>query len=145
MQIAGKQVRLPVRIWKGCQVRGPAFKDHPLAICRKERAAREQVAEQEAAQSCDNDTGAQPEAKKKKVNPFKIRQKQEQIERLEGQIQSHETRIAVLTQLLSTEELYRDHQLFRTTMEEHDRLQAELNQYMEQWETLHSEMEALQN
>jgi len=115
------------------------------AELEKERAAREQVAEQEAAQSGDNDAGAQPEAKKKKVNPFKIRQKQEQIERLEGQIQSHETRITVLTQLLSTEELYRDHQLFRTTMEEHDRLQAELNQYMEQWETLHSEMEALQN
>ncbi len=123
------------------------YEDYLLkkAEMEKDRAARDPVPGQEAVPSGDGGMGIQLEARKKRVNPFKIRQKQEQIERLEGQIQSHETRIAVLTQLLSTEELYRDHQLFRATMEEHDRLQAELNQYMEQWETLHSEMEALQS
>jgi ATP-binding cassette subfamily F protein 3 len=83
--------------------------------------------------------------RKKKVNPYRIRQVQEQIEKVEGQIQLHETRIAVLTQLLASEELYRDHQLFRTTMEEHDQLQRDLNQCMAQWENLHSELEGLQS
>ena len=83
---------------------------------------------------------AEPGLRKKKVNPFRIRQVQEQIEKVEGQIQLSETRIAVLTQLLATEELYRDHQLFRTTMEEHDQLQRELGQCMAQWERLHSEL-----
>jgi chromosome segregation ATPase len=83
--------------------------------------------------------------KKKKVNPYKIRKIKDQIEQLEGQIQLHETRIAVLTQLLASEELYRDHQLFRSTMEEHDRLQGELTQLMEQWEMLNSEIQSLQS
>jgi ATP-binding cassette subfamily F protein 3 len=95
-------------------------------------------------QSGGDGPDAQPGFRKKKVNPYKIQQVREQIEGLEGRIQSHETRIAVLTQLLSSEELYRDHQLFRSTMEEHDQLQRELNQFMEQWEKLHSELEALQ-
>ena len=87
------------------------------------------------------DAGTEPP--KKKVNPYRIRQAQEQIEKIEGQIQLHETRIAVLTQLLATEALYRDHQLFRATMEEHDQLQRELNQCMAEWERLHSELEGL--
>jgi ATP-binding cassette subfamily F protein 3 len=82
--------------------------------------------------------------RKRKVNPYKIQQIKEQIEELEGRIQVHETRIAVLTQLLASEQLYRDHQLFRSTMEEHDQLQRELHQFMEQWEKLHLELEDLQ-
>jgi len=88
---------------------------------------------------------SEPALRKKKVNPFRIRQVREQIETVEGQIQLHETRIAVLTKLLATEELYRDHQLFRATMGEHDQLQQELNQCMARWETLHSELEELQS
>jgi ATP-binding cassette, subfamily F, member 3 len=83
--------------------------------------------------------------KKKKVNPYKIQQVKERIEQMEGSIQVHETRIAVLTQMLASEELYRDHQLFRSTMEEHDRLQEELVRFMGQWEKLQSELAALQD
>jgi ATP-binding cassette subfamily F protein 3 len=83
--------------------------------------------------------------KKKKVNPYKIQQVKERIEQIEGSIQVHETRIAVLNQMLASEELYRDHQLFRSTMEEHDRLQEELGQFMGQWEKLQSELAALQD
>ncbi|MGD0099910.1 MAG: ABC-F family ATP-binding cassette domain-containing protein [Acidobacteriota bacterium] len=86
-----------------------------------------------------------PGIKKKKVNPFKIQQIKLRIERLEGQIQLHETRVAVLNQMLASEELYRDHQLFRSTMEEHDKLQHELEGYLEEWENLHSALDALQN
>jgi ATP-binding cassette subfamily F protein 3 len=99
---------------------------------------------QEGPRSRAEELGTQQGLRKKKVNPYKIRQVQERIERLEGQIQLHETRIAVLTQLLSSEELYRDHQLFRTTMEEHDNLQQELSRCMDQWEKLHANLEELQ-
>jgi ATP-binding cassette subfamily F protein 3 len=88
---------------------------------------------------------APPGPRKRKVNPYKIRQIKEQIEQIEGQIQLHETRIAVLTHLLASEELYRDHQLFRATMEEHDQLQQALSQYMDQWEKLHAELADLQS
>jgi ATP-binding cassette subfamily F protein 3 len=88
---------------------------------------------------------ADPGIKKKKVNPFKVQQMKLRIERLEGQIQLHETRVAVLNQMLASEELYRDHQLFRSTMEEHDKLQHELEGYLEEWENLHSALDALQN
>ncbi len=87
----------------------------------------------------------EPGIKKKKVNPYKIQQAKLRIERLEGQIQSHETRVAVLNQMLASEELYRDHQLFRSTMEEHDKLQHELEGYLAEWESLHSELDGLQN
>jgi ATP-binding cassette, subfamily F, member 3 len=113
-------------------------------------------AELEKAQAVQQESHAQPAAsagagapeieqglRKKKVNPYRIRQVQEQIEKAEGQIQLCETRIAVLTQLLATEELYRDHQLFRTTMEEHEQLQRELGQCMAQWERLHSELASI--
>jgi len=88
---------------------------------------------------------ADPGIKKKKVNPFKVQQMKLRIERLEGQIQLHETRVAVLNQMLASEELYRDHQLFRSTMEEHDKLQHELEGYLAEWENLHSALDALQN
>lgn len=86
-----------------------------------------------------------PEIRKKRVNPYKIQQVRDQIEKLEGQIQSHETRIAVLNRMLASEELYRDHQLFRTTMDEHDQLEVELSQFMAQWEQLSSDLESLQS
>jgi ATP-binding cassette, subfamily F, member 3 len=111
---------------------------------------------QEKAQAVEQESKAPPAAsasagapeteqglRKKKVNPYRIRQVQEQIEKVEGQIQLCETRIAVLTQLLATEELYRDHQLFRATMEEHEQLQRELGQCMAQWEHLHSDLDLI--
>jgi ATP-binding cassette, subfamily F, member 3 len=91
-----------------------------------------------------NETEAQTGLKKKKVNPYKIQQIKDQIGQVEGQIQLLETRIEVLTKLLASEELYRDHQLFRATMEEHDQLQQDLSKCMEQWEKLHAELEELQ-
>jgi ATP-binding cassette subfamily F protein 3 len=92
------------------------------------------------ARSEDATTESLPPTRKRRVNPYKIQQVKLQIERLEGQIQSHETRVAVLNQMLASEELYRDHQLFRSTMEEHDKLQQELEQYLEKWESLHLEL-----
>ncbi len=80
--------------------------------------------------------------KKKKTNPIKIRQLKDQIEKIEGRIHLLETRIAVLTQLLSSEGLYRDRQLFLAAMDEHDGLQGELSRLMEKWESLHSELES---
>jgi ATP-binding cassette subfamily F protein 3 len=82
--------------------------------------------------------------RKKKVNPIKIRQMKERIGKLEEHIHLHETRVAVLNRMLASEELYRDHQLFRSTMQEHDRLQAELTRLMAQWEGLNAELEAMQ-
>jgi ATP-binding cassette, subfamily F, member 3 len=79
-------------------------------------------------------------AKKKRTNPIKIRQLNERIEEVESKIHLHETRIAVLAQMLSSEELYRDYQLFRATMEDHDRLRDELARLMEEWEKLQTEL-----
>jgi ATP-binding cassette subfamily F protein 3 len=84
-------------------------------------------------------------ARKRKVNPYKIQQLSEKIEGVEAAIHTHETRIAVLAQMLASEALYRDYQLFRTTMDEHDRLQQELNRFMEEWEKLQTELSALQS
>jgi hypothetical protein len=50
----------------------------------------------------------------------------------------------VLARMLASEELYRDYALFRTTMEEHDRLHAELLDFMQKWEKLQSELAAMQ-
>jgi hypothetical protein len=47
--------------------------------------------------------------------------------------------------MLASEELYRDHQLFRTTMDEHDRLEKELGVSMAEWERLNSNLEVLKN
>jgi ATP-binding cassette subfamily F protein 3 len=90
----------------------------------------------------------EPEAqapKKKKVNPYKIQQLVDRIAGVESAIQSHETRVAVLSQMLASSELYRDQQLFRTTLEEHDHLQEELAGFMEQWEKLQTELAELQS
>jgi ATP-binding cassette subfamily F protein 3 len=82
--------------------------------------------------------------RKRKVNPYKIQALTQKIEGIEAEIQTHETRIAVLAKMLASEELYRDYTLFRSTMEEHDRLQAELARYMEEWEKLQAELSSLQ-
>jgi ATP-binding cassette, subfamily F, member 3 len=83
---------------------------------------------------------SQEQAKKKRTNPIKIHQLNEKIETVESNIHLLETRIAVLAQMLSSEELYRDYQLFRTTMEDHDRLREELARLMEEWEKLQAEL-----
>jgi len=82
--------------------------------------------------------------RKRKVNPYRIQALTQKIEGIEAEIQTHETRIAVLAKMLASEELYRDYTLFRSTMEEHDRLQAELTRYMEEWEKLQAELSSLQ-
>ena len=82
--------------------------------------------------------------RKRKVNPYKIQALTQKIEGIEAEIQTHETRIAVLAKMLASEELYRDYTLFRATMEEHDRLQAELTRYMGEWEKLQAELSSLQ-
>jgi len=82
--------------------------------------------------------------RKRKVNPYRIQALTQKIEGIEAEIQTHETRIAVLAKMLASEELYRDYTLFRATMEEHDRLQAELTRYMGEWEKLQAELSSLQ-
>jgi ATP-binding cassette subfamily F protein 3 len=94
--------------------------------------------------SSQNGTVERSEVRKNKVNPIKIQQMKEKIGKLEAQIHLHETRVAVLNQMLASEELYRDHQLFRSTMQEHDHLQAELIHLMDQWENLNTELDAMQ-
>jgi ATP-binding cassette subfamily F protein 3 len=110
----------------------------------KVESARLAASATETASLPKSECDTQPSLKKRKVNPFKIQQVKDKIDQIEGNIQVHETRIAVLTQMLASEELYRDHLLFRSTMDEHDRLQQELRQFMEQWEILHAELEELQ-
>lgn len=111
----------------------------------KATAAANEAFISSSVQSVSDSQEVQQESRKKKVNPYKIQQVKDQVEKLEGKIQSHETRIEVLTQLLATEELYRDHQLFRVTMEEHDKLQEELVRFMADWEKLNSDLEDLQS
>ncbi len=80
----------------------------------------------------------------KKVNPIKVRQMRERVEKIEEKIHLHEARIEVLNQMLATEELYRDRELFRSTMQEHDDLQAELIRLMDLWEKGQQELDDLQ-
>lgn len=116
------------------------FKKAELEKARVESAA---VRRDDIAPAAEQES--QPGTKKKKVNPYKIQQVKIQIEQVECRIHVHETRVAVLTQMLASEELYRDHQLFRSTMDEHDKLQHELSGFMEKWENLNSELEELQS
>jgi ATP-binding cassette, subfamily F, member 3 len=83
--------------------------------------------------------------KKRKVNPYKIQQLEDRIGGVESAIHSHETRVSVLAQMLASSELYRDQQLFRTTLEEHEHLQEELAAFMEEWEKLQTELADLQS
>ena len=81
---------------------------------------------------------------KRKVNPYKIQALTGKIGEVESAIHSHEARIATLDQMLATEELYRDYPLFRTTLEEHDRLKEELARFLDQWEKLQSQLASLE-
>lgn len=81
-----------------------------------------------------------PERLRKRVNPIKVKALTEKINEVEGAIQMREARIAALSQMLASEELYRDHTLFRATMEEHDKLQEEMADLMQEWERLQSDL-----
>ena len=126
------------------------YEDYLYKKAEQEKAAAETAAsatEQiSPAESAAPSAAAPPnETRKKKVNPYKIKQLTIQIEQLEAQIQSYETRIAVLNQMLASEEIYRDHQLFRTTMDEHDTLEKDMGVCMAEWEMLNSDLESLKN
>ncbi len=90
----------------------------------------------------DTDAGR---VRKKKVNPYRIQAVADKISVVESEIQVHETRIAVLGQMLASEDLYKDYTLFRSTMDEHERLQHELAELMERWEKLQTELAELQS
>jgi len=133
----------------GSQTAIPYLGNYEDYILKKEEMERlESIEPEERISAVPRDRGGRQDdqtgSRKKKVNPYKIRHVQEKIEGLEGKIQLHETRIAVLNQLLASEELYRDHQLFRSTLEEHDQLQEQLKKLMDQWEKMHAELESLQ-
>jgi ATP-binding cassette subfamily F protein 3 len=133
----------------GNQTATPYLGNYEDYLVRKAELGRGQSVQPEnstsvAPRSGGNEADARSGLRKKRVNPYKIRQIKNQIETLEGQIQSHETRIAVLNQLLASEDLYRDYPLFRTTLEEHDQLQQELDEFINQWESLQSKLATLQ-
>jgi len=124
------------------------YEDYLYRKAEQEKAAAETAgaapAHKAPSASAAPRTVAPPsEVRKKKVNPYKIKQITDQIEMLEGRIQLHETRVAVLNQMLASEELYRDHQLFRVTMDEHDRLEKELSVCLAEWERLNADLEAI--
>jgi ATP-binding cassette subfamily F protein 3 len=114
-----------------------------LDLERMQAAGKDVAGDMDQARSEATAVKVQPPAKRKKVNPYKVQQVELRIQQLEGQIQSHETRVAVLNQMLASEELYRDHQLFRSTMEEHDKLQQELEGYLAEWEKLNADLDGL--
>jgi hypothetical protein len=87
--------------------------------------------------------GAGGERPRKKANPMRLQALEGKIGEIESTIQVHETRIAVLSERLASEELYRDYPLFRVTMEEHDLLKDELEAMMATWERLQAELAAL--
>ena len=124
------------------------YEDYLRKKAEREQAEMDAVAadvQKGSAATSTPSSKAPVEPRKKKVNPYRIKQITDQIEKLEGQIQLHETRIAVLNQLLASEELYRDHQLFRSTMDEHDQLEKDLSVCMSEWERLHVDLDVLQN
>ena len=90
------------------------------------------------------DAGIPRERVKRKVNPYRIRHLTDRIGEVEAAIHTLETRIAALSQRLASEDLYRDYTLFRSTMDEHDRLQDELSRFMAEWERLQTELAVLQ-
>jgi ATP-binding cassette subfamily F protein 3 len=107
---------------------------------RSEMAAGQQSAREPEAAVPDRECPAPRERTRKKVNPYKIRQLTEKIDKVESGIHTHETRIAALAQRLASEDLYRDYALFRVTMEEHEQLQGELARLMQDWESLQTEL-----
>jgi ATP-binding cassette subfamily F protein 3 len=116
-------------------------------------AKKKQELEQAVAADSSSTSAAEPEpeksepdsgrARKKKANPYKIQALTAKINEVEAAIQTHETRIAVLSRMLASEDLYRDYTLFRATMDEHEHLQQELSELMEQWEKFQTELAAL--
>jgi ATP-binding cassette subfamily F protein 3 len=115
------------------------------AMESKKEEGAETVEVPSSPPSGSDPAGAPGERKKekKRVNPIRVRQMQEQIEKIEARIHLHETRIEVLNRMLATEDLYRDQQLFRSTMQELDDLQAELDRLMGQWENQQHELDSV--
>ena len=112
----------------------------------RQSAGRHASAAAGEPESAPPENAARPaERARRKANPYKIQELTGQIAALESNIQTHETRIAVLAQMLSTEELYRDYTLFRETMEEHGRLQHELERFMAEWERLQNRLNSLKS
>jgi ATP-binding cassette, subfamily F, member 3 len=133
----------------GDQTATPYLGNYEDYLFKKAELEKMGAAQSETTEDGDNESGKvepnfQPNSRKKKTNPYKIQQVKERIDRLEAQIHLHETRIAVLNQMLASEELYRDHQLFRSTMEVHDQLEQELGKFMEDWENLHLELASIE-
>src|SRR5207247_2179367 len=86
------------------------YEDYLAKKSAEEQGRAAQKQEEPAAKGAPAPAEVQDaQRSKKKVNPFKIQKLTGQIEEIEGNIQAHETRIAVLAQMLSTEELYRDY------------------------------------
>ncbi len=122
------------------------YEDYLLKRQAEQECEPATAAEDSAVPAAKSDAPeVQERSRKRKANPYKIRQLTGRIEEVEASIHLHETRIAVLAKMLASEELYRDYQLFRTTMDEHDKLQTELNHFMEEWEKLQAELSALQS
>jgi len=112
---------------------------------KAETAAAQQAEREPDAATPDRESLSPRERTRRKVNPYKIRQLTEKIEKVESGIHTHETRIAALGQRLASEDLYRDYALFRATMEEHDHLQGELASLMQEWESLQAELARMTN
>ena len=119
-----------------------AKKQAELALPAEADRIKQQAADEIPLEAADADAS---KFKKKRANPYKIRALTDKISGVESDIHTLETRIAVLARMLASEDLYRDYTLFRSTMEEHDRLQGELAGMMEQWERLQSDLAALQS
>ncbi len=81
----------------------------------------------------------------KKANPYKIRMLREKIEKIESEIHEHEARIALLSETLASEEAYRDYTLLRRTMMEHEERENTLNQLMDEWERMQTELMLLRD
>ena len=113
------------------------YKKNADAAREDQNSSGSSKAPAEVAQPPDRDR------RKKRVNPIKIDQLNQKIHNVEDIIAGHETRIAVLGKMLAREELYRDYDLFRSTMEEHEKLQLELAKQMKQWERLQNELSSL--
>src|SRR5262249_9794936 len=93
-----------------------------------------------AAAAGGNGSAPPRERAKRKANPFRVRTLETQIAEIEDRIAGHETQIATLSQRLASEDLYRDYPLFRTTLDEHDRLEEELKDLLQRWEKLQDEL-----
>jgi ATP-binding cassette subfamily F protein 3 len=130
----------------GDQTATPYLGNYEDYLAKKEADSErgKRAAEVPAATGGLEPGGAKRERSRRRVNPYKLQALAGKIEELEAAIHTHETRVAVLARMLASEELYRDYALFRTTMEEHDRLHAELLDFMQKWEKLQSELAAMQ-